>query len=133
MKKITINATTTVQAYGRSVRFVNLTPHEVSLVLGEAYTLVIEPSGSVARVSCTTKVHDYVRINIEGEELYIPLAHNEYGEVEGLPDFQVGTYLIVSSLVKSRVPDRHDTIVPNDSVRDSNGRIIGCKSFCEVF
>jgi hypothetical protein len=104
---------------------VNLTPHSISLynVRTGAYDS-IAPSGTLARVSSATvscgTVGDYA------------LTATSYGVVEGLPNPQPDTIYVVSSLVAQRVSDRTDVFVPNESVRDEQGRIIGCKSLGRV-
>lgn len=94
---------------------VNLTPHDVDIVDGPTI-----PSSGVCRLSVTTE-----RVgSVDG----IPAVRTVYGDVKGLPDPVDGTVFIVSSLVASRVPDRHDVAVPADFVRDDSGRILGCRS-----
>lgn len=103
----------------------NLTPHSISFIGDDGNIIsVIDPSGQLARVSART-----VRT---GEISGIPTSETEYGEVESLPDPQDGVIYIVSSLVASRCQDRDDVFIPNESVRDSQGRIIGCKSLGRV-
>ena len=62
----------------------------------------------------------------------IPLTTTAYGEVQGLPDQRDDTVLIVSSMVAARCKDRTDVFIPNESIRDAEGRIIGCKSLGRV-
>ena len=80
----------------------------------------VEPSGELARL--TTKT-----VTI-GEIDGIPMTTTEYGEVEGLPDPADDTIYIVSSLVAGR----DDVFIPNESVRDGSGRIIGCRSLGRI-
>jgi len=70
--------------------------------------------------------------NALGAEYHIPIYDNEYGEVQGLPPVKQGVYYIVSRMVAEAAWDRHDLLVPNDTVRDANGRIIGCRSLYRV-
>ena len=103
----------------------NLTPHAISFISEEGETTrVVEPSGVVARVSATTVNTG----SIDG----IPVTETSFGEVENLPEEVEGTVYIVSSLVASRVPSRKDVFIPNESVRDDKGRIIGCRSLGRV-
>ena len=100
---------------------VNLTPHAISFIAEDGSVVrTIDPSGTLARVSTHT-------VTI-GEVDGLPVTATEFGEVEGLPEPQEGTAYIVSSLVAQRVTDRVDVFIPNESVRDDNGRIIGCRS-----
>lgn len=86
--------------------------------------MVIEPSGKIARVSVRTETVG----NIDG----IPVTRSVFGEVEGLPAPENGTIYVVSSLVAGRVAAREDVFIPNESVRDEKGRIVGCKSLGRV-
>lgn len=107
------------------MKFVNLTPHSVSFVGADNEVVrTVEPSGSLARVSAKTVVI--------GECDGLPITTTEFGEVEGLPEPCDDTIYIVSSLVAQRCRDRHDVFIPNESIRDSNGRIIGCKSLGRI-
>lgn len=107
-------------------KLVNLTPHAITFVNGDGEKiLVIEPSGQLARVSAKTV--------LTGEDYNgIPVTRTEYGTVEGLPAPAENTVYIVSSLVAQRVPNRNDIFIPNESVRDDKGRIVGCKSLGRV-
>lgn len=133
------------------MKIVNLTPHTINFVDGEGRPLVtVEPSGRVARVTANTvttgevdvwadvftTIHE-VLLSLDGAEtpaetVGIPITGTTYGKVEGLPDPEEGTIYVVSSLVASRVPNRTDVFIPNESVRDNQGRIIGCKSLGRV-
>ena len=42
-----------------------------------------------------------------------------------LPDAQDDVVLIVSRMVKDRVPDRDDVVVPGVPFRDTDGKVIG--------
>lgn len=105
------------------INLVNLTPHEVNFIT-DAGTITISPSGMLARVTAKTVT--------VGEINGIPVTSTEFGEVEGLPAPTPDTVYIVSSLVASRVRDRVDVFIPNESVRDENGRIIGCRSLGRI-
>lgn len=103
----------------------NLTPHAVSFVKADGATvLTVAPSGTVARVSTRT-----VQI---GTLNGLPVTQTEFGEVQDLPEQIDGTIYLVSSLVAQRVPDREDVFIPAESVRDSAGRIIGCRSLGRI-
>ena len=93
--------------------FINLTPHQINPVGGEA----IPPSGVVARCATTT------------QEVAPGFFSTAFGAVENLPAPQPGVLLIVSALVRGAVPDRADVVSPGELVRDENGQPIGCKGF----
>ena len=107
------------------MKIVNLTPHSVVLVDPEGNpALTIPASGQVARVSCEVAIAGHVEV----DGIAVPITHSVYGDVENLPPQTPGTIYVVSSLVAQRVLYRADVFIPNESVRDSQGRIIGCKS-----
>ena len=106
------------------MNIINLTPHAVNFIREGFEPLVIEPSGNVARLSTKTVVID----EIAG----IPVTTTEFGEIEGLPDPAENTIYITSSLVAGRCSERTDVFIPNESVRDDAGRIIGCKSLGRI-
>lgn len=108
------------------MEIINLTLHAIMFV-GES-SLVVEPSGRVARVACKT-----VQVgSVSCGGIDIPLTTTEYGEVEGLPEPSEDTIYIVSLLVAQRCRERRDVFIPNESVRDDKGRIIGCRSLGRV-
>ena len=113
------------------MKFVNLTPHSIKFFQRnlEEHTmseiLTVQPSGQLARVASKTVV---ISEGYDG----IPVTATQYGEVEGLPAPEDGTIYIVSSMVAKLCRDRKDVFIPNESVRDENGRIIGCCSLGKV-
>jgi hypothetical protein len=98
-------------------KFVNLTQHVLNVQNIDGKIVNIPPSGDVARVSSTAKVVYYIND--------IAVSKPEYGDVVGLPAPQPGVVYVVSRMIKDRVPDRDDVLVPGAPVRDSDGVIIG--------
>jgi hypothetical protein len=103
----------------KNKKIINLTPHTINVVLDNK-TIEI-PSSGVARCSQTT-----VPV---GEINGIPLTSTTFGEVIDLPEPTEDTLFVVSRLIMSACPTRTDLLVPNDMVRDEEGKVIGCKSF----
>lgn len=97
----------------------NFTPYEVIVVDG--HIAISYESEGIARVSAKS-----VQVGTVDD---IPLIRQEFGEVEGLPAPKEGTYLIVSRMVASALPERRDLVVPADLVRNGKGEVIGCKAF----
>ncbi len=101
------------------VEFINLTPHDVNLILQDESTMTIPASGSIARVG--SHVEQVGTIGI------IPVVKTVFDTVvTDLPDPQAGVIYLTSTLVAQAVPDRIDVLVPADLRRDEAGRIIGC-------
>lgn len=104
---------------------INLTPHTINICNASGEIIrEIPASGQLCRVSSRTVQ--------TGEIDGIPVTETQFGDVENLPAPQDGTVFIVSLAVASRVPERQDVFVPSESVRDAQGRIIGCKSLGRV-
>lgn len=98
----------------------NLTPHEVKIVNEKGNVIKTFPrSQSPVRLESETK-----RVGTLNE---IPLSKTEMG-AGNLPPKKEGQYYIVSRTVQSAYPDRADLLIPNETVRDEKGRIVGCKS-----
>lgn len=104
---------------------INKTPHDVHIVAeveGKIKIVRTYPrSGYEIRLS--VKVVPNVPLS-DGT----PTTRTQFGNPEGLPDFQIGVMYIVSQLVKNALPHRTDLLVPAEVERDKNGVILGCKS-----
>ena len=104
----------------RQVRFVNLTPHSVTILREGREPLTI-PSSGVVRVG-TTSLRVYT---VES----IPCVRQEYSEIDRLPDPVPGTMYIVSLIALQAIEGRSDVCAPatgpNDgAVRDDRGQIV---------
>jgi hypothetical protein len=106
---------------------VNLTPHEIALVRGET-RLVVPPSGTVARAA--TIRQQVAVLDVDGVD--VPVNRVVFGQVENLPGPTEGVWYIVSSIVAQALPERQDLLVPDDTVRDESGRIIGARALAHV-
>lgn len=113
------------------MRILNLTPHALTFISGEnnMERYIVEPSGIIARVSSHTEGIGSITTD---DGFTIPLTTTVFGEVENLPSPEEGTIYVVSSLVAGRVPERKDVYIPNESIRDDKGRIIGCLSLGKI-
>lgn len=101
----------------------NLTPHEVKIFklngIAPVLDVVIEAGEEVTRVSC-----EYIKVDktVEGIDLYRPI----FGEVTGLPDYEEGVYLLVSTMVREALPLRSDLISTGQLLRNDEGQVVGC-------
>lgn len=105
------------------MKIVNLTPHTLNLYRDGEMILAI-PSSGVARVSVTSQ--------IIGEVNGFPIRRNTYGEIVDLPDSEPETVYVVSALVAQAAKDRTDLLVVDDTVRNAEGQIIGCRGFAVI-
>jgi hypothetical protein len=99
------------------MKLINLTPHVLNIIAADGSIVDIQSSGNVARVASASAVV----ATING----INVTASTWGDVTGLPAAQDGVILIVSRMVKDRVADRADVMVPGAPVRDAEGKIIG--------
>ena len=102
----------------------NLTPHDIHIVGEDGKVIKTFPSEGLVRLSQTTE--RVQTLSVEGAD--IPLTKTVFGEAEGLPPQREDTIYIVSSLVCQAYPDRQDFFIPDQTVRDEKGRIVGCRS-----
>lgn len=99
----------------------NLTPHPIHIVDAEGNVLKTIASDGLVRLKAIT-----VDAGFTVED--VKVTKTQFGEPEGLPEYEFGVFYIVSQLVKSALPAREDLLVPAEVVRDSNGNIVGCRS-----
>lgn len=107
--------------------FVNLTPHTVDYIHEDGTTESL-PSQGVARALQTTEFIE----TVDGYRI----TRSAYGAPVDLPEPQDGVNLIVS-LATMKAALKHgrpvwDLYIVNETVRDSAGHIVGCKSFARV-
>ena len=107
---------------------INLTPHEVGFVLPDGGEVKIAPSGIIARCKAyTVQTGQFI--------MGIPVTATEMGDIEDLPDPVPGYVFVVSRVVADKAKKLGrvaDIFIPNESIRDSNGVIIGCRSLGKV-
>ena len=110
------------------MRIVNLTPHEVKVLDDDDNVIAIFPSVGVARA----RQHDVPAGEIES----IPVVKTEFGEVSGLPEPAEGIVYIVSRITieaaRAQGRSTDDLLVTSGAVRDSQGRIVGCRAFARL-
>ena len=98
---------------------INLTPHTVTIYNSDGNTVTVEPSGVVARV----EVERVWVGRVDGVDVF----ESRFGEVVDLPPLKEGMVYVVSGLVLAALNDRSDVYSPGELVRDSSGRVIGCR------
>jgi hypothetical protein len=83
----------------------------------------------VLRGSDTRSFMEQVTEPRESFNFGVPVMRVWYGSTDSFPKKQEGTYWIVSRLVAENAKDRDDFLMVHRTVRDSDGRIIGCTAF----
>lgn len=128
-------------------KFVNMTPHSINLVTitGHSALTTIEPSGQTLRVprpkdekvtEVTVGTSDRrmngtatVTVNRKVFAGLSAVVVDAEGNETALPEPVEGTYYIVSRIACEAMPERSDLLMVDGTVRDENGRIIGCTGF----
>ncbi|MEI7818514.1 MAG: hypothetical protein WCI47_00135 [bacterium] len=112
--------------------FVNCTPHPITLFAANGSEVVFPRSGMIVRVE-QTREHVIDLITDAGHPVQI--SQSFFGSVTGLPEPIPDTYLIVSNKVAQTlkaIGRASDILVVDDTVRDDEGHIIGCRGFARV-
>ena len=109
------------------MEIVNCTPHIINIIVGDK-VIDLAPSGVIPRVSVKSELSESILIS--GTE--VPVYQDTYGELNGLPEQQVGVYLVVSRLVAAAAKGRNDLLVPGSLVRNEQGQPIGCKGLARI-
>lgn len=105
-------------------KMINLTPHAINFLDEKNNLVACIPSSGIARAA-----QKRVPIStVNG----IVVNRTEYGEVEGLPGPAKDTIYIVSVLTAQAAPDRNDLYIVDDTVRDDQGRIVGCRALAQI-
>lgn len=130
------------------MKVINLTPHDIriykqddcaEIVQGNYKTLVLKegaepamvlPSEGVARATQTKKQTGAISLN----GLEIPINATVYGNAERLPEEANDneTFYVVSALTAQWAAWRSDLLIVDSTVRDSEGRIVGCTAFSRI-
>jgi len=110
------------------MRYINLTPHVVTIYQGDEVILAIPDNGPVARLDKNV-ISIYTLDGVS--RITVTL-----GEVSGLPDPESDvTYIVSMPLLMgllARGIYRDDVVYPFDPVRDEQGRIIGCRHLARL-
>jgi len=108
------------------IRFINLTPHDVNIVDNNGDVILIVPA-------CDKPLRLIEKRENVGDINGIPLSRVSYtiDEATPLPNSDADTFYIVSRVVAETFK-RSDFIVPDQTVRNEKGQIIGCKGFAFV-
>lgn len=116
----------------------NMTPHTITLVVDRVR--VDFPSEGVIRASQhdeqVSEVVTDLKIGEAGSAGFtIPVFKSTFGVPEGVPAVLDGIYIVSSlayqSLKAAGMPMEH-FVIPSGTIRDEQGRIVGCKGFARI-
>src|SRR5690606_27147397 len=105
-------------------KFINLTPHAVHVLDDHNNVVLTVPAGE-------TPLRLAEQVTPLTEVDGVPIVAKSLGGVDRLPPQQDGVYYIVS-LATAQAVRRPDFLVPDDLVRDDQGRVIGCRRFAVI-
>ena len=117
------------------MRLVNLTPHPITIMLTDNRDEdLILPAESVP-ARCKEVRWQITHLGVDDGRYVVPVNRTLFGDVTGLPEQSDWTdpnpvAYVVSRAVCDAVPERHDLYAVDETVRDEQGRIIGCRSLC---
>jgi hypothetical protein len=121
-----MNKKNEIYIVGMDITFVNLTPHDVNIVDNNGDIILIVPA--------TDKPLRLIeKRDVIGDINGIPLSRVSYAidDATPLPNPDTDTFFIVSRVVAETFK-RPDFIVPDQTVRNDKGQIVGCKGFAFV-
>lgn len=105
----------------------NLTPHRINIVDEEGNVIKVFESAGVARAAQS----DIEIGTLEG----IPIIETTFGKPVDLPEYNQGTYYIVSALTAKAASlsgrNTQDLLLTGKTVRNSDGQIIGCQALAK--
>jgi len=115
----------------------NMTPHVISIIV-DGVKVSFPSEGVIRAAQKDVKVDEVVTDLVVGAGsagFTIPVFSSSFGAPEGVPEKLDGIY-IVSSLafqsLKAAGYDMSHFVVPSGTIRDEQGRIIGCKGFARI-
>lgn len=114
-------------------KIINCTPHDCHIINGA--TVTIKQSGMVARVTERLTAPVTLNVDVAGDgagSIGIECHTRSLGEVTGLPGRAHGVLYLVSTMVADAASYRDDLVVPGDLVRDTAGKVIGCRGLYRV-
>lgn len=134
------------------VKMLNLTPHEI-ILMRESETGEVTGFTGFGRAAQAAQYKVFKKIPSSGVvrasqrdtpagslllegDVKVELISTQFGELSGLPDPEAGTFFIVSAVAAqaARFSGRstEDLLLVADTVRDEDGKILGCQKFARV-
>lgn len=115
----------------------NMTPHVVTLIV-EGVKVDFPSEGVIRASQKDVKVDEIVTdldLGNSSAGFTIPVFSSTFGAPEGIPENLDGIYIVSSlayqSLKAAGMPMEH-FVIPSGTIRDAEGKIIGCKGFARI-
>jgi len=106
------------------VKIINLTPHPIIIIKENGEKIILEKCNNPARC-------DSFRVKV-CEINGISVNKVCFGQIYNLPEKRENTIYIVSRIIAEAAKDRDDLYIVDETIRDENGNIIGCKSLAKI-
>jgi hypothetical protein len=110
----------------KTLKLVNLTPHEINVTDFEGKTVTI-PSSGIARVQQNDP--SVVKTIETDKGTFLVYQQTFTVTIDGLPEPDGETVYVVSRMVMEAAKNRNDLICPGSLIRDEKGVVKGCQGF----
>jgi len=107
------------------MKFLNLTPHALSIETKDGRMITVPQSGQIARLAVTREARPAFAV---GGDVF-SVSRPTMGAITGLPDAQAGVVLVVSALVAEQAK-RSDVFSVGELIRAADGAVIGARGLC---
>lgn len=112
------------------MQLINLTPHPFVLMNSEEEpVLELPPCDNPPRADVEKELVSILEIQ---EDVGVRVTKVRMGEVKGLPEPYSDKRYVVSRVIAEACPNRTDLYIPDETVRDNEGNIIGCRALAVV-
>lgn len=109
-------------------KIINLTPHDIT-ILDEYNREVAVLPGTVADKCASVYLENVNETEING----VPVFDREIQKLVNLPEPEPNVYYVVSAITERCLPEyRPDILTVCKQVRDSYGRVIGCRGLAHM-
>ena len=141
MSKIVDDSEDGLREEATLTRYVNTTPHAINILAGSDINrgeadVTIESSNVSIRVKSESEVECLTIVGSLFVEIrkrkFTSVTYLEDGVEMPLPNQQEGVTYIVSRITAEALPTRDDLLMVDGTVRDDDGRIIGCTGFAQL-
>lgn len=114
-----------------------MTPHVITIVV-DGVSVSFPSEGVIRAAQKDVKVDEIVTdldLGNSSAGFTIPVFSSTFGAPEGVPEKLDGIYIVSSlayqSLKAAGMPMEH-FVIPSGTIRDEQGRIVGCKGFARI-
>jgi hypothetical protein len=141
MSKIVDDSEDGLREEATLTRYVNTTPHAINILAGSDINrgeadVTIESSNVSIRVKSESEVECLTIVGSLFVEIrkrkFTSVTYLEDGVEMPMPNQQRGVTYIVSRITAEALPNRVDLLMVDGTVRDDDGRIIGCTGFAQL-